>query len=49
MVVFTVTGPQESGAGSLRDVVHAANAADGADTIVFPSSTANRRTSSGRF
>lgn len=37
MATFTVTGTQDSGAGSLRAAVLAANAAAGADTIVFSS------------
>jgi hypothetical protein len=35
MATFTVMNAQDSGTGSLRDAVLAANAADGADTIVF--------------
>jgi hypothetical protein len=35
VATFTVTSNLDSGAGSLREAVYAANAAEGADTIVF--------------
>jgi hypothetical protein len=38
MATFTVTNTNDSGAGSLRQAVLDANAAAGADTIVFDAS-----------